>query len=140
MDIRILLTGGTLDKKYDPIGGSLGFGGSQVSDILKFGRCTFAYSLTELMAVDSLEMSSRQRRLIVRECARCHESRIVVVHGTDSMVATAEAIAAAELQKTVVLTGAMVPYSVSGSDAMFNMGAAVVAVQLADRGVYIAVN
>lgn len=137
MSLRIIATGGTFDKHYDPIAGTLGFGDSILPEALKRARLTEAFVVEPLMAIDSLDMQDQHREQIVAACHRATESRIVIVHGTDTMRETAAMIAAAQLPKTIVLTGAMVPYDVAGSDAMFNLGSAITAAKLSLPGVWI---
>ena len=140
MKIRIFVTGGTFDKDYDEIGGTLTFGDTHLPEMLRLGRCEVDVSVRTLMMVDSLAMTADDRAVIVRNCLTCKESRIVVTHGTDTMVETAAALAAGVPGKTVVLTGAMVPYAFGSSDGLFNLGSALSFVQVLPPGVYIAMN
>lgn len=140
MAIRILVTGGTFDKQYDEVRGTLAFRETNVEHVLARGRCRLDVRVEVLMLVDSLEMTAEQRAAIVRACGACPESQVVVTHGTDTMVETARAIAAAGLAKTVVLTGAMVPYAFGSSDGLFNLGSALSFVQALPAGVYVAMN
>ncbi|MBL8998350.1 MAG: asparaginase [Gemmatimonadales bacterium] len=140
MAIRILVTGGTFDKQYDEVRGTLAFRETNVEHVLARGRCRLDVRVEVLMLVDSLEMTAEQRAAIVRACAACPESQVVVTHGTDTMVETARAIAAAGLAKTIVLTGAMVPYAFGSSDGLFNLGSALSFVQALPAGVYVAMN
>lgn len=117
---------------------TLGFDRSEVPTILGIARCQIA--VTELMLIDSLDMTESTRQILVNACTSASESVLIVVHGTDTMVKSATAIAAAALEKTVVLTGAIVPNRVEHSDASFNLGYAICAAQLADVGVWIAMN
>jgi L-asparaginase len=138
--IRIFVTGGTFDKTYDEIRGRLDFGDTHVPEMLRLGRSRVEVSVRTLMMVDSLEMTDRDREVIANSCVHCEASHIVITHGTDTMVETARVVAAAVHGKTVVLTGAMVPYAFGSSDGLFNLGSALSFVQLLPPGVYIAMN
>jgi L-asparaginase len=138
--IRIFVTGGTFDKTYDEIRGTLAFGDTHLQEMLRLGRSRVDVTVQTLMMIDSLDMTDADRDLIVRSCAQCVESRIVITHGTDTMVETARAIAAGVPGKTVVLTGAMIPYAFGSSDGLFNLGSALSFVQLLPACVYIAMN
>ena len=138
--IRIFITGGTFDKTYDEIRGALAFAETHLPEMLKLGRSRVDVSTRTLMMIDSLDMSDADRELIVRNCAQCEESRIVITHGTDTMVETAAALARGVSGKTIVLTGAMVPYAFGSSDGLFNLGSALSFVQLLPAGVYVAMN
>ena len=141
MSIRIFVTGGTFDKKYNELNGSLSFEDTHLPEMLRLGRSRVDVSVRTLMMIDSLEMSDADRDLIVRNCVQCTESCIVITHGTDTMVETARALAAAQLEgKTIVLTGAMVPYAFGSSDGLFNLGSALSFVQVLPPGVYVAMN
>jgi L-asparaginase len=140
--IRIFVTGGTFDKTYDEIRGSLAFEDTHLPEMLRLGRSRVEVTIRTLMMIDSLDMTDTDRELIVRNCAHCEESWIVITHGTDTMVETARALAAstALATKTVVLTGAMIPYAFGSSDGLFNLGSALSFVQVLPAGVYIAMN
>ncbi len=140
--IRIFVTGGTFDKQYHELSGSLTFGATHLPEMLRLGRCRVAVSVETLMMVDSLDMTDRDRGLIVDRCRNAAEPRIIVTHGTDTMVETAAALATglAGSGKTVVLTGAMVPYAFGSSDGLFNLGSAISFVQTLPGGVYVAMN
>jgi L-asparaginase len=138
--IRIFVTGGTFDKNYDEIHGRLAFGDTHLPEMLKLGRSRVDVSIRTLMMIDSLDMSDADREVIVRNCAQCEESRIVVTHGTDTMVETASALAKVVTAKTIVLTGAMIPYAFGSSDGLFNLGSALSFAQVLPAGVYIAMN
>jgi len=140
MSVRILVTGGTFDKEYDMIDGNLHFTETHIPEILDLGRCTVDYSIRTLMMVDSLEMTDTDRDIIRRNCEMADEDRILITHGTDTLVKTAEYLAKHNLKKTIVLTGAMVPYAFGASDALFNLGSALAFVQALSGGVYIAMN
>jgi L-asparaginase len=138
--VRIFVTGGTFDKTYDQITGRLVFGDTHLPEMLSLGRSRVDVSIRTLMMVDSLDMTDADRELIVRNCRQCDESRIVITHGTDTMVETAKALAAGVQAKTIVLTGAMVPYAFGSSDGLFNLGSALSFAQALPSGVYIAMN
>ncbi len=141
--IRIFVTGGTFDKEYNELNGSLYFKDTHLPEMLRLGRCRAAVSVRTLMMIDSLEMSDADRALIVQQCRQATESQIVITHGTDTMVETARALAAANpplAAKTIVLTGAMIPYAFGSSDGLFNLGSALSFVQVLPAGVYVAMN
>jgi L-asparaginase len=138
--IRLFVTGGTFDKTYDEVRGRLAFGDTHVPEMLRLGRSRVPVAIRTLMMVDSLDMTDADREVIVRNCLTCEESRIVVTHGTDTMAETAAAVARAVSAKTVVLTGAMVPYAFGSSDGLFNLGSALSFAQTLPPGVYLAMN
>ncbi len=139
--IRILVTGGTFDKDYDEVRGRLFFKDTHVQEMLAKGRSRVPVAIDTLMMIDSLDMTEADRALVVDRCRHCEEDRIVVTHGTDTMVDTARAIAVAGLAtKTVVLTGAMIPYAFGSSDGLFNLGSALSFAQVLPPGVYVAMN
>ena len=141
MSIRILVTGGTFDKEYDELTGRLFFRDTHVQEMLRRGRCRLEVTVETAMMIDSLELDDVGRARIVERCRSSSEPAIVVTHGTDTMVETAHAIAvAALLDKTIVLTGAMVPYAFGSSDGLFNLGSALSFAQVLAPGVYIAMN
>jgi L-asparaginase len=138
--IRIIITGGTFDKHYDEIRVSLTFKDSHLPEILRFVRCTVPVEVELNQLIDSLDMQTANRMQILESCRRAAEEHVVITHGTDTMVETAEVIGRVGLSKTVVLTGAMVPFIFNNSDAVFNLGCAMTAVQLLPPGVYIVMN
>lgn len=139
--ILLLITGGTFDKEYDEITGRLYFKDSHVSEMLKLGRCVADVQTRTLMMVDSLEMTAEDRASILKECRNSSRSRIVITHGTDTMSETARVLGEAAIdKKTIVLTGAMVPYKFGSSDGLFNLGSALAFVQALPPGVYVAMN
>ena len=138
--IRIFITGGTFDKEYDELTGRLYFEDSHVHEMLKLGRCNLHLEIRTLMMIDSLEMTDADREIIIEQCRSAPENRIVITHGTDTMVETARALAVSIRGKTIVLTGAMVPYKFGSSDGLFNLGSALALVQTLAPGVYIAMN
>jgi L-asparaginase len=138
--IRIFVTGGTFDKTYDEIHGRLSFGDTHLAQMLRKGRSRLPVSVRTLMMVDSLEMTAADRELIVSNCVQCEEACIVITHGTDTMVETAAALASGVQGKTIVLTGAMIPFAFGSSDGLFNLGSALSFVQVLPPGVYLAMN
>jgi L-asparaginase len=140
MQVRILVTGGTFDKEYDELTGRLFFRDTHVEEMLRLGRARLDLSVETAMMIDSLDMDDAGRARIVARCAAAPERAIVVTHGTDTMVETARALAAAALDKSIVLTGAMVPYAFGSSDGLFNLGSALSFVQVLPPGVYVAMN
>jgi L-asparaginase len=138
--IRVFVTGGTFDKAYNELTGQLFFQETHVPEMLRLGRCLLPAKVTPLMMIDSLEMSEEDRRAIAAECRKAVETRIVITHGTDTMVETAEHLGREIEGKTIVLTGAMVPYKFGSSDGMFNLGSALAFVQTLPPGVYVAMN
>src|SRR5262249_52891828 len=138
--IRLLVTGGTFDKEYDEIAGTLFFKDTHVAEMLKLGRSRAAVTVETVMLIDSLQMTDQDRSRVADRCITCPESRLVVTHGTDTMVETAAHLAHRVTAKTVVLTGAMVPYAFGSSDGLFNLGSALSFVQVLTPGVYIAMN
>jgi L-asparaginase len=141
MRIRILVTGGTFDKEYDELSGTLFFRDTHLPEVLSRGRCMLDVEMETVMMIDSLEMDDDGRARIVARARDCEEHAIIITHGTDTMVDTARALAEARIAgKTIVLTGAMVPYAFGSSDGLFNLGSAVSFVQVLPPGVYVAMN
>ena len=138
--IRILVTGGTFDKEYDELAGNLFFQDTHIPEMLRLGRSGLEVEVRTLMMVDSLEMSDADRANILEQCRTSPRERIVITHGTDRMEVTARLLGPAVKDKTVVLTGAMVPYKFGSSDGLFNLGAALAFVQVLPHGVYVAMN
>ena len=138
--VRIIVTGGTFDKQYDEIRGELTFRKSHLPEILKRARVTVAVEIELNQLIDSLQMQDANRDSVLESCRKAPESRIVITHGTDTMSTTASLLGKASLGKTIVLTGAMIPYQIQDSDALFNFGTAFAASQLLEPGVYIAMN
>jgi L-asparaginase len=141
--IRLLVTGGTFDKRYDELRGVLSFQETHLPEMLRLGRSRVEVSVETLVMIDSLEMTAEHRRQIVERCRAAVEPRMVITHGTDTMVETARALDGVTPPldgKTIVLTGAMVPYAFGSSDGLFNLGSALSFVQLLEPGVYIAMN
>jgi L-asparaginase len=140
MAIRVFITGGTFDKTYDEISGRLSFQDTHIQEMLQLGRCRLELAVRTLMMVDSLDMTDADRQLILANCRSAGEERIVITHGTDTMTDTARVLGEAALPKTIVLTGAMVPYAFGSSDGLFNLGSALSFVQALPHGVYVAMN
>jgi L-asparaginase len=138
--IRILVTGGTFDKEYNELTGELFFQHTHVSDMLRLGRCQLDVEIETLMMIDSLQMTDSGRGQILARCQAAPESRIVITHGTDTMEQTAASLGPSLSGKTVVLTGAMIPYTFGSSDGIFNLGTALAFVQTLPCGVYISMN
>ncbi len=138
--IRILVTGGTFDKEYDELGGRLFFKETHLPEMLRLARSRIPVELETLMMIDSLDMTEADRSRVVERCRASAQDRLVVTHGTDTMAETARALQAAALEKTVVLTGAMVPYAFGSSDGLFNLGSALSFAQVLPPGVYVAMN
>ena len=140
MSVRILITGGTFDKEYDEITGTLYFTDTHMREILDLGRSKLDVKIRTLMLLDSLEMTAVDRVVILDNCKRVSENQIVITHGTDTMTETAKVVAAANLKKTIIFTGAMIPYKFGSSDGLFNFGGALAFAQTLSHGVYIAMN
>lgn len=138
--VRIFVTGGTFDKEYNELNGTLYFQDTHVPEMLRLGRCLAPVEVRTLMMVDSLEMTDDDRQLITEHCLGARENRILITHGTDTMVETAAWLARRVEGKTIVLTGAMVPYKFGSSDGLFNLGSALAFVQALGPGVYVAMN
>lgn len=138
--VRIFVTGGTFDKEYNELNGQLFFKDTHIQEILKLGRCKLDLSVRTLMLVDSLEMTDTDRNIIIESCKRADEERIVITHGTDTMTVTAQVLAENITNKTIIITGAMIPYKFGSSDGLFNLGSALAFAQTLPHGVYIAMN
>lgn len=139
--IQVFVTGGTFDKEYNYITGELYFKDTHLKDMFERGRCTLDVDIKTLMMVDSLEMTDADREIIIHSCKKTKAKRVLITHGTDRMVATARALARGEIDKTIVLTGAMIPYAFgTSSDGFFNLGSALAFVQVLPPGVYICMN
>lgn len=143
--IRILVTGGTFDKAYDELTGQLFFKDTHVPEMLVLGRCKLDVDVRTLMMIDSLEMTAADREIVIEQCRATPGNRIVITHGTDTIAETARALAEGFTNKrlsdkTIVLTGAMIPYKFGSSDGLFNLGSALAFVQTLGTGVYVAMN
>ncbi len=140
MKIRIFVTGGTFDKEYAELQGKLSFKKTHVQEMLKLGRNRKEVAIKTLMMIDSLSMTPSHRQSILKSVQNAKEGMIVITHGTDTMVETARLLGRAVHGKTVVFTGAMVPYKFGSSDGMYNLGSAIAFVQALPPGVYVAMN
>ena len=140
MKVRLLITGGTIDKVYNQSNGELEFDETHFPEMVKRSRVEVDLTLEEIMLLDSLDMVDKERDIIVNSCMSCEEDFILITHGTDTMCDTARLIGESDIDKTIVLFGAMVPYAVSNSDALFNFGCALGSLQLLESGVYVAMN
>ncbi|MDD5629187.1 MAG: asparaginase domain-containing protein [Elusimicrobia bacterium] len=140
MSIRIIVTGGTFDKEYNELQGSLFFRKSHVAEMLRLGRCRLAVKVQTLFMIDSLCMTASHRKRVLAACLAAPERHIVVTHGTDTMVETARVLGPRIGDQTVVLTGAMVPYKFGSSDGLFNLGSSLSFAQSLPPGVYVAMN
>ena len=140
MIIKIIVTGGTFDKKYNKLTGELFFNKTHVPEMLKLGRARLDTSIEPLMMVDSLHMTDNDMQRILMECIQAQEERILITHGTDKMADTARVLGRKISDKTIVLTGAMVPYAFGSSDGLFNLGSALAFLQTLPPGVYISMN
>jgi len=140
MQIKILVTGGTIDKVYNELTGELTFDNSHLNEMLERSRSTVAIDSEVLFLKDSLDMTNEDRNLILSKCLECNENKVVITHGTDTMVETAQLLGEEIKDKVVILFGSMIPYSIDNSDALFNLGVALSAVQSKENGVYITMN
>src|SRR5437763_7335526 len=140
MAIRILITGGTFDKEYNEITGELFFKDTHMSELLRLGRCKLNVEIRTLMMIDSLEMTETDRSLIAENCIKATENKIVITHGTDTMAQTAKVLAEKVKNKTIVLTGAMIPIKFGSSDGLFDLSCALAFVQTLCTGVYVVRN
>ncbi len=140
MKLRILATGGTFDKHYDHLTGKLDFADSHLPAALARARITVGVELEQLPLLDSLDMVDADRARVLASCRAAPEKAIVIIHGTDTMRETAAVLGEAELDKAIVFTGAMIPYEIAQSDALFNLGFACGVAQTLAPGVYVAMN
>ena len=140
MSVRVFITGGTFDKEYNELTGQLYFNDSHLPEMLDLGRNLVDVEIRTLMMVDSLEMTDIDRDLVAEHCLKRPETKIIITHGTDTMTETAQLLAKKINDKTIVLTGAMVPYKFGSSDGLFNLGSALAFVQTLPPGVYVAMN
>jgi len=140
MAIRIFITGGTFDKEYNELNGQLYFKDTHLQELLTMGRSQVPVEIRTLMMVDSLEMTDQDRELIAYQCNNCEEDQIVITHGTDTMAETANLLAEKVKNKTVVLTGAMIPIKFGSSDGLFNLGSALAFAQSLPPDIYVAMN
>lgn len=140
MAIRIFVTGGTFDKEYNELNGSLFFKDTHLPEMLTLGRSRVQVDIRTLMMIDSLEMTEEDRETIAQNCIKAKEDKILITHGTDTMVETARVLAEKIKNKTIILTGAMIPYKFGSSDGLFNLGSALAFVQILPNGIYIVMN
>lgn len=140
MRIRILVTGGTFDKEYDERSGQLFFKNTHLAEMLRRGRCNVKVTVETLMMIDSLDMTDKERSLIEKRCREAEEKHIIITHGTDTTEVTGKFLTKEGIPKTIVLTGAMIPYKFGSSDGFFNLGSALAFVQTLPNGVYVAMN
>lgn len=140
MAIRIFITGGTFDKEYNEITGQLFFKDTHLHELLEMGRCRVSVEIRTLMMIDSLEMTEEDRELIVHQCIHAEEDKIIITHGTDTMSITAKVLAEKIVNKTIILTGAMIPIKFGSSDGLFNLGSALAFAQSLPHGIYVAMN
>lgn len=140
MTLRLIATGGTFDKHYDEINGKLDFAESHLPAIISRTRMTTPVALETLPLLDSLDMKDDDRQRVLSSCQAASEKAIVIIHGTDTMKETAGVLGENDLGKTIVLTGAMIPYEIANSDALFNLGFACGVAQTLPPGVYVAMN
>ena len=138
--IKIFVTGGTFDKEYNELNGELYFKKTHLHEMLELGRSELKVDIETLMMKDSLDMSDADRNSIVQKCFESNENKILITHGTDTMVKTAKLLSAKITTKTIVLTGAMIPYKFGSSDGLFNLGSALSFLQSLPYGIYIAMN
>ena len=129
-----------LRQEYNELTGKLYFKDSHLPEMLNLGRCKVEVNIRTLMMIDSLEMTDHDRAIILDNCIKCPNERIIITHGTDTMELTAQLLGKAVKDKTIVLTGAMVPYEFGSSDGLFNLGSALAFVGTLPHGVYIAMN
>ena len=140
MTLRLIATGGTFDKHYNELNGVLGFSDSHLPEVIKRSRMTVPVELDVLPLLDSLDMQDADRQRVLAACQGASEKAIVIIHGTDTMRETAAVLGAANLGQTIILTGAMIPYEIANSDALFNLGFACGVAQTLPAGVYVAMN
>jgi len=140
MRIRLYVTGGTFDKDYDEINGKLYFKDTHAREMLRLARCTLDIDVRTLMMIDSTEMTDADRESILKNCQESSDDRIVITHGTDTMEVTARFLGERLADRTVLLTGALVPYTFGSSDGLFNLGTALAWAQTLPPGVYVAMN
>ncbi|KYC44665.1 MAG: L-asparaginase II [Candidatus Methanofastidiosum methylothiophilum] len=140
MKIKIFVTGGTFDKEYNEIRGELFFKETHLPEMLRMGRCRVSVDIRTLMMMDSLDMTEHDRQIILDNCKNTNEDKILITHGTDTMIETAKLLASEIKNKTIVLTGAMIPYKFGSSDGLFNLGSSLAFVQTLPIGIYIVMN
>ena len=140
MTIRIFVTGGTFDKEYNELTGTLFFKDTHLPEMLNLGRSRVSVKVETLMMIDSLEMTAADRELITESCISAKEDKIIITHGTDTMADTAKVLGQKVKNKTVIISGAMIPYKFGSSDGLFNLGSSLAFAQTLPHGVYIVMN
>ena len=140
MTIKIFVMGGTFDKEYNELEGKLFFKDTHLPEMLKLARCKLKIDIRTLIMIDSLDITDADRKIILENCKKAKEDRILITHGTDTMIKTAKVLANSIKDKTIILTGAMVPYKFGSSDGLFNLGSSLAFVQTLPHGVYISMN
>ncbi len=140
MQIKLFLTGGTIDKRYNELSGDMDYDKTHVNEMLSQARSRLDIEIEELMLLDSLDITETQRQQILRSCDDAEQDKIIITHGTDTIVETAQLLGENIKDKTIVLFGSMIPFVFGGSDALFNFGTALAAVQTLDKGVYVTMN
>ena len=138
--IKIFSTGGTFDKEFNELNGELYFKKTQLHELLELGRSQLNVKVETLMMIDSLNMTDDERQYIIKKCQKESSQRIIITHGTDTMVETAKILAGHIQNKTIILTGAMIPIKFGSSDGLFNLGSALSFVQILEPGIYITMN
>ena len=138
--IKIFATGGTFDKEYNEINGEFFFKKTHLAELLELGRSQLDVQIETLMMVDSLDMTIESKKLVAQKCKEEKTNRIIITHGTDTMVDTAKLLAKSIKNKTIILTGAMIPIKFGSSDGLFNLGSALSFIQVIDPGIYITMN
>jgi len=137
MKLKIFATGGTFDKIFNEFDGSLIFKSTHLNKMLEEYKNKVGIDIETIMLIDSLYMKDHHRQEILNKCKSCEEDRIVVTHGTDTMVETAKLLGKEIKNKTIILTGSLIPYSFVKSDAHFNLGCALAFAQTLPKGIYI---
>tara|TARA_Y100001970_G_scaffold215911_1_gene264287 strand:+ start:70 stop:567 length:498 start_codon:yes stop_codon:yes gene_type:complete len=138
--IKIFATGGTFDKEYNEINGELFFKETHLNELLKLGRSQLNVKIETLMLIDSLKMNQKDRNFILEKCAIEKTNKIIITHGTDTMIDTAKTLANKITNKIIILTGAMIPIKFGSSDGLFNLGSALSFVQILEPGIYVTMN
>jgi len=138
--IKLFITGGTLDKEYDPVKQVLYIKDTHLPDMLEKSRCRLDVDVEKLIFMDSLDMTMKDRLYISDHCKKAEENHIVITHGTDTIVETAKVLEDEIKNKTIVLTGAMIPYTIDSSCSLFNVGSALAFVQSLPTGVYVSMD
>ncbi len=138
--IKIFATGGTFDKEFNELDGKLYFQETNLYQLLQMGRSKLDVEIETLMMIDSLDMTIKDREHIINKCKNEKTKHIIITHGTDTMVETATKLAETINNKTIILTGAMIPIKFGSSDGLFNLGSALSFVQTLKPGIYITMN